>query len=145
MTSIQIIVGTVMGTALEVAEYAESCLSSTFNTSINTDFKDNDINNGDVILICTSNTGVGDLPSNIVPFYSFLRDKYPAIAGKRYGLINLGDSNYPSFGEAGQKMDEAMQDLGAVHIGKPLILDASQPQDYQTLTSSWLAEWIAQL
>lgn len=134
-----------MGTALEVAEYAESCLSSTFNTAINTDFKDNDINNGDVILICTSNTGVGDLPSNIVPFYSFLRNKYPAIAGKRYGLINLGDSNYPSFGEAGQKMDEAMQDLGAVHIGKPLILDASQAQDYLALTSSWINEWVTLL
>lgn len=145
MTSIQIIVGTVMGTALDVAEHAESHLQSRFNTSINTDFSDNDIHNADVILICTSNTGVGDLPSNIIPFYNFLCTKYPAIAEKPYGLINLGDSNYPSFGEAGKKLDEAMLDLGAKRVGEPLILDASQSQDYRALTAAWIDQWITLL
>ncbi|HEY7774701.1 MAG TPA: flavodoxin domain-containing protein [Marinagarivorans sp.] len=145
MTSIQIIVGTVMGSAQACAELAQTQLQQQFDVTLNSAFSRDDLQKSDVILICTSNTGVGDLPSNIVPFYRVLIEEYPAIAGMRYGLINLGDSNYPSFGEAGQKLDVAMSELGAQRIGEPLVLDASDPAQRDSLLLNWLAQWVEQL
>lgn len=145
MTSIQIIVGTVMGTAQACAQLAQAQLQEQFDVTVNTAFNREDLQKSDIILICTSNTGVGDLPSNIVPFYRVLIEEYPAIAGMRYGLINLGDSNYPSFGKAGQTLDFAMSELGAERIGEPLVLDASDSCEQEPRLRQWLEQWSGQL
>src|SRR5690606_40374870 len=97
MAAIHIIVGSVMGTALEVAQAVQQIFSAAgHDVRVNADFRKGqlDENPGEVILICTSNTGMGDLPLNIVPFYEHLKNDFPRIAGRRYGVINLGDSSY---------------------------------------------------
>lgn len=141
MTNFTIIVGTVMGTAQEVAEFAKTQLAAqnhsatihmTFNPSIlNTD--DNDI-----LLVCTSNTGMGDLPENIRPFHQHLTHDFPRIAGKPYAIINLGDSSYPNFAEAGYTIEHALNDIGASPIIEMLILDASKSDDNNADVSAWL-------
>ena len=95
MAVIQIIVGSVMGTALGVAQTLQQTLANSgHQVSINTLFQRGQLNADpkEILLICTSNTGSGDLPMNIVPFYEHLKNDYPMIAGRRYGLVNLGDS-----------------------------------------------------
>lgn len=144
MAAIHIIVGSVMGTALEVAQAVQQIFSAAgHDVRVNADFRKGqlDENPAEVILICTSNTGMGDLPLNVVPFYEHLKNDFPRIAGRRYGVINLGDSSYPNFAQAGKTLDEAMAELGAQRIGEPLVLDAIYSDDPATEARNWAQDW----
>ena len=144
MAEVQIIVGSVMGTAQEVAQTLQQTLSVRGHlVRLNTQFRKGhlDTNANEILLICTSNTGMGDLPANIMPFYEYLKNDFPKLAGRRYGLVSLGDSSYPNFAQAGKTLDEAMADLGAQRIGAPLLLDAIYVDNYSNPARDWAAEW----
>lgn len=148
MARIQIMVGSEMGTAESVAGTAKDVLEAAgLEAVVNPLPEVSDIidNPDDIILICTSNTGAGDLPGNIQPLYLGLTRDFPAIGGRRYGVINLGDSSYATFGEAGRAIDHAMADIGATRIGEPLVLDACSGDDPHEAVTNWLPEWVAQL
>ncbi len=139
MASIQIIVGSVMGTAQGVADYLHKELSAQHTVEVNNSASSADLvrNADELLLFCTSNTGSGDLPENIVPVYNALRTEFPNIAYRKYGLINLGDSSYPTFGEAGRLLDEALLDIGAQRLGDILTIDACADRYPQKTALSW--------
>lgn len=148
MASIQILVGSVMGTAETVAEAVAAELRQlnhevtvNFQADVNDILRDND----EVLLICTSNTGSGELPDNIQPLYLQLTRDFPRIAGRRYGVINLGDSSYTTFNEGGRALDEAFADLGAQRVGDPLVIDACEGMDAEEESIVWVKEWAKQL
>ncbi len=146
MANIQILVGSVMGTAESVAAVLEAELRRRGHSArINLDPTVADIlaNPVDILLICTSNTGAGDLPDNIQPLYLGLVRDYPAIAQRHYGVVNLGDSNYTTFNEGGRALDDAFADLGARRLGEPLVLDASEGEDPEALAHDWVNAWAA--
>ncbi len=148
MAQIQIIVGSVMGTALEVAEAVAATLEGCgHQPRVNSEFQAGQLSEDadEVLLICTSNTGMGDLPANILPFYVHLLNDLPPIAGRRYGVITLGDSSYPDFAQAGTTLDEALADLGANRIGDPLVLDAIMTTDPVEDACNWAMQWESQL
>ncbi|VUD68920.1 Sulfite reductase [NADPH] flavoprotein alpha-component [Thalassocella blandensis] len=144
MANIRIFVGSVMGTATGVAATAQAILEGYgHHVSIDSDLTQQPLNSSDIVLVCTSNTGMGDLPHNIVPFYSELTQNNPAITGMRYGVINLGDSSYMNFAEAGKLLDQTLEDMGAVRIGEPLILDAIYVDDHEEEAGEWIEQWQA--
>ncbi len=139
---IQIIVGSVMGTALGVAHAVKSQLASNGHAiDIIDSFQPQLLEEDSVILVCTSNTGMGDLPSNITPFYSYLISGTPLLSGRRYGIRNLGDSSYPNFAEAGKLLDSTLTELGAQRIGEALVMDAILVDDYDQEAAEWAAQW----
>lgn len=145
MTSIQIFTGTMTGTAEGVSEVVAKrlqALGHIAEVNLQPDAAALLRNPAEVILICTSNTGSGDLPDDIQPLYLELTRSYPTIAGRRYGCINLGDSCYTSFNEGGAALDAAFADLGAVRIGEPLVIDASEGEDPEALALEWLEAWV---
>lgn len=145
MASIQILVGSVMGTAEAVAETVAAKLQQLdHQVSVNLQADISHIldNPQDILLVCTSNTGSGELPDNILPLYLQLTRDYPPISGRRYGVINLGDSSYTTFNEGGQALDTALEDLGAQRIGDPLVLDASEGLDADEEAINWINEWV---
>ncbi|ROQ20665.1 MULTISPECIES: flavodoxin domain-containing protein [Marinimicrobium] len=144
MSQIQILVGSVTGNAEGIAELAaEELQRKGHQISINNFAQVEDLvrSPDEILLICTSNTGAGDLPDNLQPLYVQMTREYPAIAGRQYGLINLGDSSYTTFGEAGQAIDDAFADLGAQRIGEPLVLDACSGDDPEESAREWLEQW----
>jgi len=144
MASIQILVGSVFGGAEQVAELAANRLRELgHSVSINTWARPEDLvrDPGEILLLCHSNTGAGDLPDNIQPLYIHLTRDYPRIAGRRYGVINLADSSYSTFNEGGQMLDAAFADLGAQRIGEPLVLDACSGDNPEQLTLAWINDW----
>ncbi|WP_188150544.1 flavodoxin domain-containing protein [Teredinibacter waterburyi] len=148
MATIHIIVGSVMGTAEALANWiANELQSSPLNVRVNREFKAGELFNSadEVVLVCTSNTGMGDLPQNIQPLLTHIGNDYPAIAGRGYGIINLGDSSYPNFAQAGQTLNEAFADIGATLIGEPLVIDALDDQSPEQLCSAWLSSWVDQV
>lgn len=144
MARIQIIVGSVMGTALEVGQVLEDTLSGLgHNVTLNSRFQAGQLTQDpeEIILLCTSNTGMGDLPANIAPLLIHLCNDCPPIGGRRYGLVNLADSSYPNFAQAGQTLDDAMADLGAQRLGEPLVLDANYLIDPADEAAAWVLQW----
>lgn len=148
MSQIQILVGSVTGTAEAVAEQVSDQLEAAgHSVSVNSMAQVEDLvrNPDEILLVCTSNTGAGDLPDNLQPLYVQMTREFPAIAGRYYGIINLGDSSYVTFGEAGRAIDEAFADLGARRLGEPLVLDASSGDDPEALARDWVDQWQRQL
>ena len=144
MASIQILIGSVYGGAEQVAEIAAEQLRELGHAvTLNTYARPEDLLRAadEILLLCHSNTGSGELPDNIQPIYLHITRDYPRIAGKRYGVINLGDSSYSTFNDAGRMLDEAFADLGAVRIGEPLVLDACSGDNSEPLTLDWTKEW----
>ena len=142
MANIHIVIGTVTGTAAEVGEAACAVLQAQGHTCrLNLQYQEGDWHADEILLICTSNTGMGDLPADIEPLFDHLTLRPPNIVGWRYGVINLGDSSYPNFAEAGQTLDDALTDIGAQRIGEPLVLDALLVTDHPAEARDWLQQW----
>lgn len=144
MASIQILIGSMYGGAEQVAEIAAVQLREHgHEVTLNTYARPEDLMRtaDEILLLCHSNTGSGELPDNIQPIYLHLCRDYPRIAGKRYGVINLGDSSYSTFNDAGRILDAAFADLGAVRIGEPLVLDACSGDDAGAMTREWANQW----
>ena len=152
MSKFHIIVGTVMGTALEVAQHTKNGLIEAGHSAyISENFTPPAPSSNDGLpsedetwLICCSNTGMGDLPANIQPFYQHLTSDFPRIAGKHYGIITLGDSSFPNFAQTGQTLDAALSDLGALRVGEIFILDSQSVSEYAPAVQGWLSGWLQQ-
>jgi flavodoxin len=148
MRKIQIIVGSVNGGAEQVADLAAERLRTLgYKVFINTYASPAELirDSEEILLLCHSNTGAGELPDNILPIYLHLTRDYPRIAGKVYGVINLADSSYVTFNDAGRMLDAAFADLGAERIGEPLVLDACSGDNPELLTTQWINHWVTLL
>lgn len=142
MANIHIVTGSVMGTAEGVAQSAHKILEQFGHTVFaHETFSVDNFDENAILLVCTSSTGMGDLPENIIPFYHFLLSPDRSLAGMKYGIISLGDSSYPNFAQAGIHLDETLADLGAVRLGDRLIMDAILVEDHQQEASTWIKEW----
>lgn len=133
-----------MGTAESVARNAAAILSGSGHTVVlHERFDKKAIQNNDVLLVCTSSTGMGDLPQNIIPFFQYLLSPPIDMSKIRYGMISLGDSSYPNFAEAGKVIDEQLQEVGAVRLGDVLVMDDILVDDHEEESTPWLTEWQA--
>jgi len=137
-------VGTVTGTAESVAHaLAEEIRARGHQAEVDADYEPGNLarQEPDILLPCCSNTGQGDIPDNLVPFYYELRNAPPRIAGLRYAIVNLGDSAYEHFGAAGRSLDQALADIGAVRQGEILTLDALETVDHEDDARRWFKTW----
>jgi MioC protein len=95
-----------------------------------------------VLLVCTSTTGIGDLPQNVRTLYDELSTQRPSLRGMRYGLIGLGDRNYKeSFLGAPKKWDQILTELGAERLGERLELDATDNPMPDEDAVRWVKSW----
>lgn len=140
MAKIKVIIGTVTGTAVGVADHLKQTLSAehSVETVLKASVEDILADPEELLIFCTSNTGAGDLPDTILPLYNSLTADKPDIAGREFLLINLGNSGYQTFGEAGRKLEAALTSLGAVPVAQSLVIDATKDHDPQTMAADWV-------
>lgn len=100
----------------------------------------------EVVLICTSTHGLGELPDNIIPIQEALEETKPDLSHLKYGVIALGDQTYAeTFCKAGKIMDALFAACGAVKVGERLEIDAcTQPLPDEEAVD-WSKEWLAQV
>ena len=146
---ITILVGTVHGNASSVAQALQFCADDIQATVDVLPMDGLDITVFDqpgTYIICTSTTGVGDVPDNAQALFHSLDAQAKYLGHVRYGVVALGDSSYgDSFLGGGKQFDERLRDLGAQRVGEVCVLDAmetSQPEDDAV---AWFQAWAVQL
>ena len=147
---VAILSGSVYGTAEEVARHAEKILKEAgFDTWHNPRATLVDVQAFDpeAFLVVTSTTGMGELPDNLQPLYSTIRDQLPgAWRGLPGAVIGLGDASYGyTFCGGGEQMRELFAELGVREVLPMLRLDASESVTPETDAEPWLAELIGAL
>lgn len=147
---VAIVSGSVYGSAEEVARHAESIIKSAGHQVLYNPraslaellgFEPH------VLLAVTSTTGLGEIPDNLQPLYSQIRDVLPAPwRGLPGGIIALGDASYgDTFCGGGEQMHELFQELGVVQVQEMLRLDASETVNPEGDAEPWLADFLARL
>lgn len=145
MPKMTIVVGTMYGGALDVAEQVKPLFEKAgYAVAVSEQPTLTDVSgDNDLTLFCLSTTGSGDFPGNIVPFVRSLKDQSPSLTGLRYGLIALGDSSYgDTFCGAGRVLDELLTSLGAQRLGERLEVDAMETFMADDAAVPWVEEWI---
>lgn len=145
MAKIHIIVGTVNGTAWQTGHAVARILvhlGHEARVSDEPSVRDIEQNPDEVLLVCCSTTGDGELPRNIYPLFLALDDRAIDLSGRRYGVIALGDSGYRHFAQAGYMMENALYMSGAKRIGEMFTLDAKQDKNHPLAAAQWAAQWV---
>ena len=144
--SITILIGTITGTAELVAEDVSPILEDAgydvetldMNDLTPAVFKENEL-----VLICTSTYGQGDVPDNALNLYEALEIDLPDLSNLRYGVIGLGDSTYAdTYNEGGTKCDKVLYDCGARRIGEIMQHNASSDELPEEAGVAWAKEWV---
>ncbi|MDO6461129.1 flavodoxin domain-containing protein [Granulosicoccaceae sp. 1_MG-2023] len=149
MAKVLIISGSVYGTATLVSDDIKAALEAAGHQVTHQEGGSADSLAGeglDLALICTSTTGSGDVPANLMDFENALFDAPPRVAGLKYAVIALGDSSYgDSFCGAGKTLDRAMEDIGAVRVQEPLLIDAIEHSTPEDVAVPWAESLVAGL
>ncbi|MFJ2547289.1 flavodoxin [Pseudomonas sp. NPDC087612] len=143
--NVVILSGSVYGTAEEVARHAEKLLKQAgFEAwhAHRATLQDIQGFAPQVFLAVTSTTGMGELPDNLMPLFSTIRDALPAEwRGLKGAVIGLGDSSYgDTFCGGGEQLRELFAEMGLVEVQPMLRLDASETVTPETDAEPWLAE-----
>lgn len=145
MATIYLAVGSVTSTATAVAKACETYLIQLgHQVQLDTSASVAALNQlqPDAILICTSTTGAGDLPANILPFYTELEEQFPLQQGRPFGVISLGDSSYDdTFCHAGALFEERLQELQGRQSVPRVTIDATETSTPDDDALFWLKEW----
>ena len=147
---VAILSGSVYGTAEEVARHAQNLLKAAgFETFYNSRATLADIQafGPQAFLAVTSTTGMGELPDNLQPLYSSIRDQLPAPwRGLPGAVIALGDASYgDTFCGGGEQLRELFAELGVNEVQDMLRIDASESVTPETDAEPWLAQFIEAL
>lgn len=144
MTAIRLLVGSVYGGALMTARAVARALEADGHPAVvleNPELADVAGTEGP-LLVCTSTTGQGEVPPNLLPFYLDLRDQLPQQPGRPFGVVVLGDSSYgDTFCGAGALMEEALLETGARKCGDTLTIDALEVLEPEQEAVPWALEW----
>lgn len=148
--NVAILSGSVYGTAEEVARHAQGLLKAAGLNAWHdprATLEDVQAFAPDAFLAVTSTTGMGELPDNLMPLFSQVRDLLPAAwRGLPGAVIGLGDSSYgDTFCGGGEQMRELFAELGIREVQPMLRLDASESVTPETDAEPWLAELVAAL
>ncbi|MBS4701008.1 flavodoxin [Aeromonas media] len=142
MAHIDILVGTVYGSAMLVAETLRDHLQAQGHVCQLFDEAElTDIDPSRFLLIVSATTGQGDIPPNLQPFATALADRAPYMKGWRYALIAMGDSSYEHFCGAGRRLNELLQELAADALVPHLEIDATLEDEPEVAALAWLKSW----
>ena len=98
------------------------------------------LNKENVLLICTSTHGAGDLPDNIVPYAKGLQNEN--LQGIKAMIVGLGDSSYDTYCGAAMKMETLLLDRGVTLLTEPLHIDVLHHPIPEDVAVEW---FVAQL
>lgn len=147
MRKISLFVGSVYGGAEQLAETLKKEIEQAgLKAELYLPGTVHDIINSDIVLIVTSTTGQGDIPSELETVFLELKDQSPTLINKPYGVIALGDSSYvDSFCGAGKQFAALLSQLKAERLADTLLIDAMENFEPEPVAVPWLKGVLAKL
>jgi MioC protein len=157
MSSIQIIVGSMLGGTEYVAEACEETLKELDhhvdihlkpdlqNVINNTFLTNNEQNNSDnltknpIWIVCTSTHGAGDYPDNIKQFVSDLSNCDQDLSTVSFLTIGIGDSSYDTFCKAAMDLSKLLISMGCNELTPLKTFDMSEDIDPEDLAQQWIS------
>lgn len=142
MADITLISGSTLGSAEYVAEHlAEKLEEAGFSTDTQHGPLLEDLQADGVWLIVTSTHGAGDVPDNLDPLYTAIKEKHPDLSQVRYGAVGIGSREYDTFCGAIDKIDTVMTECGAKRIGDLLKINVHDHEIPEDPAEIWLGSW----
>ena len=143
MAKYQIIVGTVYGSTVALAEECQDFLTAQGHQCEWLETPElSDLDPSASLLIMTASTGMGDIPDGLMPLYCDLLDEEPDLTQQRFALVGLGDSSYDYFNGAAKRLFEVLMNFNAQPLAEPLYVDANEEPEPAEPVMRWLASWI---
>lgn len=156
MSSIQIIVGSMLGGTEYVAEACEETLTELghqvsvhlkpdLKTIIESTFTEDPLLKSDgnlsekaIWLVCTSTHGAGEYPDNIQQFVSDLGNCDQDLSTVSFLTIGIGDSSYDTFCKAASDISKLLISKGCTELTAIKNLDMSEDIDPEDLGQQWI-------
>ena len=145
LRTLTILYGTETGNAAELARILDAAAKAkgmACATIDMADYQPRQLSQEQDLLIIVSTYGEGDPPQPATGFFEFLEGrKTPRLEGVRFSILALGDSTYEYFCQAGKRLDERFEELGATRLAPRLDCDV----DYEEAAEHWIAAIVEQL
>ncbi|HGO5815820.1 TPA: FMN-binding protein MioC [Mannheimia haemolytica] len=146
MTSICIITGSTLGGAEYVADHINDVLSEQgFEVELFNQATLADIEGKANLIVVTSTHGAGELPENIQPLFDDLANSPADFSSLKFGVIGLGSSDYDTFCNAVNIVEETLKAKGATQICESLRIDVVNNFDHDATAEAWLPSFVENL
>ncbi|QIM67611.1 FMN-binding protein MioC [Mannheimia granulomatis] len=146
MTSICIITGSTLGGAEYVADHINDVLSSQgFEVELFNQATLSDIEGKAHLIVVTSTHGAGELPDNIQPLFNDLAASSADFSSMKFGVIGLGSSDYDTFCNAVNIVEESLKARGANQVCESLRIDVTNNFDHDATAEEWLPSFVEKL
>ena len=142
---VTILYGTETGNAAEVARGLEAAVKAkglACSLADMADYKVRQLSQEEDVLIVVSTYGEGDPPQPATGFFEFMEGrKAPKLEGVRFAVLALGDSTYEYYCQAGKKLDQRFEELGAQRLTDRVDCDV----DYDDAAEAWTQAIVEQI
>lgn len=143
--TLSILYGTETGNAAELARTLAAAAGDqglACNLHDMADYKLRQLGQEQDVLIIVSTYGEGDPPQPAIGFFEFVEGrKAPKLEGVRYAVLALGDSTYEYYCQAGKRLDQRFEELGAERLARRVDCDV----DYEEPAEAWIASVVERL
>jgi MioC protein len=139
-----IMVGSVLGASEYVAEALQTGIEEAGHTATcYFEPKIEDLNADNILFICTSTHGAGDLPENIESFANSLETS--DLKNVKALIVGLGDSSYDTYCGAAMKMEDIITQQQATLLAPALHIDVLHHPIPEDTAVAWFAELLPKL
>ncbi|MFA9487990.1 MULTISPECIES: FMN-binding protein MioC [unclassified Mannheimia] len=146
MTSICIITGSTLGGAEYVADHINDVLTEQgFEVELHNQATLSDIEGKSHLIVVTSTHGAGELPENIQPLFDDLANSTSDFNSMKFGVIGLGSTDYDTFCNAVNIVEDALKAKGANQVCESLRIDVVNNFDHDTTAEEWLPFFVESL
>jgi sulfite reductase (NADPH) flavoprotein alpha-component len=145
MRRLTILYGTETGNAAEVARALDAAAKAKGLVPVladMADYKPRQLGQEQDLLIVVSTYGEGDPPQPAAGFFEFVEGrKALKLDDVRFAVLALGDSTYEYYCQAGKRLDQRLEALGATRLAPRVDCDV----DYEEAAGAWTDAIISQL
>ncbi|MGC6405931.1 FMN-binding protein MioC [Bisgaard Taxon 45] len=145
-TKICIITGSTLGGAEYVAEHIADVLTDQgYSIRLEHGPSFEEVMNETCWLVVTSTHGAGELPDNIKPLFEKLAFYPKHLADLRFAVIGLGNSDYDTFCQAVDHVEQLLLSKDALQICESLRMDMLTITDPEQTAEEWLPQFLTKL
>ncbi|MGC6359102.1 FMN-binding protein MioC [Bisgaard Taxon 45] len=145
-TKICIITGSTLGGAEYVAEHIADVLTDQgYAIRLEHGPSFEAVMNERCWLVVTSTHGAGELPDNIKPLFEKLALYPKSLTDLRFAVIGLGNSDYDTFCQAVDHVEQLLLSKDALQICESLRMDMLTITDPEQTAEEWLPQFLTKL